>query len=347
LPAWNSAVRLGVFAGLLLAAASLCVEAAAARPAPALPPPTGTIVNVSTEPQLQAAVAGLTSNTTFALLAVISVVGSALGMLGALVFFYRKTVTPLAGLKRDIDQLLAGKRDVQLGFQNETTEVGDIARSLELYRKSADEVERQRWIKAQVAGISGELQLAADFPDFSRRLLSKLVPLVEGGMGAIYRMDPATDTLELMAGYGLDPSSGARASVKPGEGLVGQCAVERKAITLGNVPAGYVQLSSGLGAAAARMVSVVPVLSKDRVLAVLEIASFTELKETQRVLIEEVTLVVSLNLEILTRSLHTQELLGQSQEQARQLEGQHHVFDRGERGHEIESLEDVADITAA
>src|SRR5260221_2391705 len=39
-------------------------EAAAARPAPALPAPTGTIVNVSTEPQLQAAVAGLKSNTT-------------------------------------------------------------------------------------------------------------------------------------------------------------------------------------------------------------------------------------------------------------------------------------------
>jgi hypothetical protein len=39
-------------------------EAAAARPAPPLPAPTGAIVNVSTEPQLQAAVAALTSNTT-------------------------------------------------------------------------------------------------------------------------------------------------------------------------------------------------------------------------------------------------------------------------------------------
>ena len=64
LRAGNSAVRLAAFAGLLLAAANVRVEAAAARPAPALPPPTGIIVNVSTEPQLQAAVAGLKSNTT-------------------------------------------------------------------------------------------------------------------------------------------------------------------------------------------------------------------------------------------------------------------------------------------
>ncbi len=40
------------------------LEAAPARPAPPLPAPTGPIVNVSTEPQLQAAVRALTSNTT-------------------------------------------------------------------------------------------------------------------------------------------------------------------------------------------------------------------------------------------------------------------------------------------
>ena len=40
------------------------LEAAPARLAPPLPPPSGKVVNVATEPQLQAAVAGLASNTT-------------------------------------------------------------------------------------------------------------------------------------------------------------------------------------------------------------------------------------------------------------------------------------------
>src|SRR5690242_3380443 len=48
--------------GLLLA--PRLVLAAPARPAPPLPPPSGTVVNVSTESQLQAAVASLTSGTT-------------------------------------------------------------------------------------------------------------------------------------------------------------------------------------------------------------------------------------------------------------------------------------------
>lgn len=51
---------------LLVAAGGLLrpLEAAPARPAPPLPAPAGPIVNVSTEAQLQAAVRGLTSNTT-------------------------------------------------------------------------------------------------------------------------------------------------------------------------------------------------------------------------------------------------------------------------------------------
>ncbi|HEY7286983.1 MAG TPA: hypothetical protein VH497_16155 [Vicinamibacterales bacterium] len=52
---------LGVLASLLLAVRA---ESAPARPAPGLPAPTGTIVSVSTEPQLQNAIAHLQSNTT-------------------------------------------------------------------------------------------------------------------------------------------------------------------------------------------------------------------------------------------------------------------------------------------
>jgi hypothetical protein len=63
--------RAAVVRALCVAALSLTVlafprglEAAPARPAPPLPPPAGTVVTVASEPQLQAAVAALTSNTT-------------------------------------------------------------------------------------------------------------------------------------------------------------------------------------------------------------------------------------------------------------------------------------------
>ncbi len=259
---------------------------------------------------------------TFGNLAMVFVISSALAMLGALGFFYRKAVLPLASLKGNIDQLLGGKKDVRIGFQDESSEIGDIARSLESYRKSADEVEIRRWVKAQVAEISGELQIAQDFGDFARRLLSKLVPLVEGGFGAMYRLEPGEDTLELMDSYGLGPAKRARTSVKLGEGLVGQCAVEKKEISLTRVPADYFKVTSGLGSASPGIVLVVPVLSKDKPLAVLEVALFHPLSPAQRALVDEATTVMALNLEILNRNLRTRHLLEQTQEQAERLAAQ-------------------------
>jgi hypothetical protein len=55
--------RLGIVLFALLSAAG-SAAAAPARPAPALPPPSGTIVNVSTEVQLRDAIASLASITT-------------------------------------------------------------------------------------------------------------------------------------------------------------------------------------------------------------------------------------------------------------------------------------------
>jgi hypothetical protein len=64
---WPSGMKLlagALFALLSVAAAS---DAAPARPAPPLPAPTGTVVNVSSESQLRAAVSSLASNTTIVL----------------------------------------------------------------------------------------------------------------------------------------------------------------------------------------------------------------------------------------------------------------------------------------
>jgi hypothetical protein len=56
-----------LYAGLAALLLSSNVAAAPARPAPALPPPTGAVVNVSSESQLRAAASNLASNTTIVL----------------------------------------------------------------------------------------------------------------------------------------------------------------------------------------------------------------------------------------------------------------------------------------
>ena len=79
---------------------------------------------------------------------------------------------------------------------------------------------------------------------------------------------------------------------------------------------------SGVGEAAPAQATAWPVTSQDELLAVLEFASFRPLAGNEKALLDELLPVVGMSLEILARNIRTQELLGQTQEQARQLEEQ-------------------------
>ncbi len=124
-----------------------------------------------------------------------------------------------------------------------------------------------------------------------------------------------------VAGYGLSNGDGGQ-SFRIGEGLVGQCAADRETIILSNLPANYLRIASGSGSASPTAALAAPLLSKDTLLGVLEIASFHALGAREKALLDELLPVVALSLEVLQRNLRTQELLAQTQEQARQLEVQ-------------------------
>ena len=125
-----------------------------------------------------------------------------------------------------------------------------------------------------------------------------------------------------MSVYGLADASAAASSVRLGEGLVGQCAHERRATTLTHLPPGYFRIASGLGQAAPLQATALPAISKDAVLGVLEVASFRSFNTQETSLLDELLPVVAMSLDILQRNLRTQELLGQTREQANQLEEQ-------------------------
>ena len=125
-----------------------------------------------------------------------------------------------------------------------------------------------------------------------------------------------------MSAYGLADSAGSASPIRLGEGLVGQCAQERQVIALTNLPPDYLRIASGLGQAAPVQAVALPVVSKDTLLGVLEVASFRAFNAQEKSLLDELLPVVAMSLDILQRNLRTQELLGQTQAQARQLEEQ-------------------------
>jgi PAS domain S-box-containing protein len=237
---------------------------------------------------------------------------NAITIVSAMIFFYRrKVINPLANLTQNLTDLIGKKQGAKIGYQQETTEIGEVARSFEKYRINVEEADRLHWVKTNVAEIADSLQGAEQPEDFGKHLLSTLVPMVGGGVGAFHLFDENEKQFYFVSGYGFEDNRKEDKSFKPGQGIAGQAAVEKKVITLTDIPPNYIQIGSGLGKATPRILTAVPIATEDRVLAIVEVASFTPFTNEQRTLLEESAPMVALKLDVLQRNLRTLQLLEQ------------------------------------
>jgi len=248
-------------------------------------------------------------------------VGVALLLSGGLGYLtFRKIVHPIRALQSTVESIAGGNYAMPVPFTGAKDETGELARSVEVLKQGAMAMEEQRWVKSHAAQLTGALQGAESLDEFGSRLLSRLVPVLGGGVAAFYRFEGDQRGLRRVAGYGL--AAGAPEILRPGEGLAGQCALDRKPAVLTDLPPGYLRIASGLGEAPPTQAAAWPVLSQNALLGVVELASFRALAANEKALLDELLPVVGMSLEILERNLKTAELLGQTQEQARQLEEQ-------------------------
>src|SRR4030095_2058977 len=242
------------------------------------------------------------------------------GMLGFLTL--RRIIVPIRALDASVKTIAAGDYAKDVPFTTAHDETGGLARSIAILKQGAAAMEEQRWVKTNAAKLAGDLQGAPSLAEFGQRLLSGLIPVLGGVSAGFYRFEENLRLLRRIAAYGLADSAASADSFRLGEGLVGQCAQERKSVALANLPPGYLQIASGLGAAAPVQAAAIPLLCKENLLGVLEIASFRPFDSQQKILLDELLPVVAMSMEILQSNLETQELLHQTQEQSRQLEEQ-------------------------
>lgn len=108
-------------------------------------------------------------------------------------------------------------------------------------------------------------------------------------------------------------------SFRPGEGLIGAVAEEKRMILVENTPPGYLKISSGLGEAPPAHVIVLPVLFEGKVLGVIELASFTPFTQIQKDFLSQIAEMIGTSVNTISVNSKTEMLLKQSQEMTEQL----------------------------
>jgi len=232
---------------------------------------------------------------------------------------FRLITRPIRRMTDLMTRLANHDHTVEIRQIERRDEIGEIARALHVFKQMAIETSEQTWVKTHVSQIAGNLQTVGDQREFGDHLTGTLVPLLQAGVGVFYLYDEDHDHLRLAGSYGYQERRHLSPEYALGEGLVGQCAIERKPITLQEVPEDYVRIHSGTGEAAPRSITVMPLLLRDRLLGVLEIGSFQHFTETQMRLLDELLPIATLSLENLGRAMRTQDLLKRTSEQADEL----------------------------
>ncbi len=263
-----------------------------------------------------AAIADSRRNLLFAVAAALFITG----LLGLQSF--RRIVHPLRALESSVEAVAGGDYAQAVPFTEAKDETGSLARSISVLKSGAAAMNEQRWVKASIAKLTRELQGATSLASFGEQLVSGLVPMLGGGVAGFHLFDESGGCLRAVANYGLAAGTVVAERIALGEGLVGQCARARKSLQLDSLPPDFLRIASGLGGAVPAQVVAFPILSQDRLLAVLETASFRAYTGQEKTLLEELLPVVAMSLEILQRNLRTQELLTQTQTQKEELTAQ-------------------------
>jgi signal transduction histidine kinase/DNA-binding response OmpR family regulator/HAMP domain-containing protein len=216
-------------------------------------------------------------------------------------------------------------RSIEVEAQGEVAALKDnINQMIRNLKDTTLKNSEQDWLKTNLAKFSRMLQGQKDRNTVGRHILSELAPVVGVQQALFYTMESvreeapgAPPRLTLLASYAF---GGARDSYDLGEGLVGQCAVERSRILLSSVPDDYVRIGSGLGNAPPKSIIVLPVLFEGQVKGVIELATLDRFSPTHEVFLDQLMETVGIVLNTIEANTRTEDLLKQSQSLARELQ---------------------------
>ena len=217
-------------------------------------------------------------------------------------------------------------RSISVAAEGEVAILKDnINQMIANLRETTQKNTEQDWLKTNLAKFTRMLQGQRDLEAVSKLILSELAPLVSAQHGVFYLMESSElhpPFLKLLSTYAYRERKHLANQFHLGEGLVGQCALEKERILITEVPSDYIKISSGLGEATPLNAVVLPVLFEGQVTAVVELASFRRFSEIHLTFFDQLTESIAIVLNTIAASMRTEELLKQSQSLAEELQMQ-------------------------
>lgn len=254
----------------------------------------------------------------------------------------------VAGIAKDMNDVFQNMKSAtafaqEIGEGNFNSDAGNVNENDALtsalldmrnkLKEVSEEEHKRNWAVQGLATFSELLRNnQEDLEALGYNVIKNLVKYLEANQGGFFIYKPyegkdainAEDKLfkgkvELVSCYAYEKRKYKVKEIFLGEGLVGQCVIEKETIYLNDVPDDYINITSGLGKATPRSILIVPLQVNEQIFGVLEIASFKNIEDYQIKFVEDLSESIASTLSSVKMAMHTKQLLEKAEESNKEM----------------------------
>ncbi|MBN2349609.1 MAG: PAS domain S-box protein [Bacteroidales bacterium] len=193
-------------------------------------------------------------------------------------------------------------------------------------KKRLEEDKIRNWMNDGLAKFNDLLRMEFhNLEDLAYKVTKSLIDYLDASVGGLFlvRDNEGEKTyLELISSYAYDRKKYLKKRIEVGEGLIGNCYLEKKTTYLKRIPEDYIEVSSGFGGSKPTSMAIVPMKLEDQIFGVIELASLNEFTSYQIELIERVAEMTSSTINVVKLNVQTKELLEISKQRNEELAAQ-------------------------
>jgi CheY-like chemotaxis protein/CHASE3 domain sensor protein/putative methionine-R-sulfoxide reductase with GAF domain len=197
-----------------------------------------------------------------------------------------------------------------------------VINNLKALKKAEQESAQKNWALTGSAELATGMQGNKQLTELAQTIINHLAAWLNAQGGAIYIVEEDTLHLKLAGAYAISYKKNDHPVIRIGEGLVGQCAAEKRSILIADIPAGHFDISTSFGKVLPEHIIVAPVIFEGAVIAVVELGGIHGFSPFQQQYLQVATAGIAVAISSSQAREKTKELLEETQRQAEELEAQ-------------------------
>ncbi|MDX2196678.1 MAG: GAF domain-containing protein [Cytophagales bacterium] len=235
-----------------------------------------------------------------------------IGLLFSMDSIFEKTQSGVLELIKNIEKEKEEQRKAQ----------EELNKTLDELKVAKLEDEKRTWMSNGLADFLATMRKDTNIKNLYDILVPHIVKFVNANQAGLFVYYDDEKVLKLVSAYAYSRKKYIEKSIKPGDGLVGQCYLERDKIFMTQVPDNYIEITSGLGESNPRCILLVPLINNDKVEGIIELASFHIFDKYEMEYLDKVAEAMGSFISNARISEQTQILLKQAQEMTEQMRSQ-------------------------